>query len=181
VCPPFGYGEAVADLLIVGNPAAPFRAYFPGEDGLTAAAAFKDAAAVIGKAPDVAHLGVGHADLLRGDSPEAALDNLRGLVQLLLLKTQAHVSVATLCAAFLPPDIRPAAAAFDAGLASLAGDRVTVVDLDAAVNAFLESHRRGSGDKRSLHSSPLRLTSTGRTLLSDVVFRSPALASLAGT
>jgi hypothetical protein len=167
ICPPEGYGEQIVELLTLRRPGAAFTSFLPGEENLTLDAALRGAAALIGKAPDFVLLGLGNADMLRGVAPAEALETLRALVQVLLLKTQARVSVATVCGAFLPPEARAGAAAFNAGLPSLSGDRVGLIDLDGPVNGFLDAHRRGGGEKRSLHAQPLRLTSMGRVFLSN--------------
>lgn len=172
LCPQEGYGETLVELLTLRHPAASFRSYLRGEEELTAEGALREAPALIGKAPDFVLLGVGHADLLGGAEPERSLARLNELVQLLSLKTQARLAVASLCTPFLPEELRPAAAEFNAGLGALGGapDRLRVVDLDASVRAFLEAHRRGNGEKRALHVRPLRPTSMGRLLLAHATW-----------
>lgn len=181
LCPSEGYGEPIVELLTLRRPGAAFKSYHPGEESLTLEAALRGAPAIIGKAPDFVLLGLGNADMARGVDPAAALEPLEALVQLLLLKTQARVAVANVCTAFQTAEARPAAAAFNAGLATLAGDRVERIDLDGPVNAFLEVHRRAAGEKRALHVGPLRLTSMGRVFLSHTVSARLALEELFAT
>ncbi len=178
LCPQEGYGETLVELLTLRHPAASFRAFLRGEEEMTSEAALREAPALIGKAPDFVLLCVGHADLLRGGDPDRSLGKLGELAQLLVLKTQARIAVSSLCTAFLPEEFRPAAAEFNAGLAALgnqAGPRLRVTDLDAPVRAFLEAHRRGAGEKRALHVSPLRPTSMGRLLLAHAAWDALAL------
>lgn len=175
LCPPEGYGEAVVELLITRHPDVAFKSFHLGEERLTLEAAQGVAPALIGKAPDLAVIGLGAADMDEARPPEASLEKLAALVQLLLSKTQTRVAVATVCAAFLPSAARATAAEFNAGVRMLpgtfpGGDRVRVLDLDAAVDGFLEAHRRGAGEKRSLHVSALRPTSMGRVFLSNTVY-----------
>jgi hypothetical protein len=174
MCPPDGYGEQIVERLVMSRPDAVFKSFHPGEEALTLEAALRGAPALIGKAPDFVLLGLGNADMIRGISPDEALGNLRALIQVLLLKTQARVVVANVCGAFLAPDARAITAEYNAELALMAveheGERVDVLDLDGPVNRFLEAHRRGAGEKRSLHAGPLRLTSMGRVFLSGTAF-----------
>jgi hypothetical protein len=175
LCPPEGYGEQIIELLVMRRPAAGFKSFHPGEETLTLETALRGAPSLIGKAPDFVYIGLGSADMLRGVEPAAAIENLRALIQLLMLKTQARVALAKVCAAFLPPEARVSAAAFNAGLDDLATDRVGIVNLDNPVSGFLEAHRRGGGGKHSLHLTPLRLTSMGRVFLSNTASRLLAL------
>ena len=183
LCPQDGYGDLLVELLTLRRPAASFHSFVRGEAELTTEGALRDAPALIGKAPDFVLLGVGHADILRGDEPALALARLRDLVQLLLIKTHADVAVASLCTAFLPAEAREAATAFNADLPDLvdrtstAGARVRVADLDAPVRAFLEAHRRGGGEKRALHVQSLRPTSMGRLLLAHAAWDALGLES----
>lgn len=175
LCPPEGYGEAVVELLITRHPDAAFKSFHLGDERLTAEAAQALAPALIGKAPDLTVIGLGAVDMDEGGAPEASLEKLAALVQLLLSKTKTRVAVTTVCAAFLPPTARAAAAEFNAGVRMLpgtfaGGERVSVLDLDAAVDGFLDAHRRGSGEKRSLHASAVRPTSMGRVFLSNTVY-----------
>ena len=175
LCPPDGYGEGIVELLVMRRPDAAVKSFHPGEESLTLEAALRGAPSLIGKAPDLAYIALGAADALRGTDPDEALSSLRALLQVLRLKTTAHLAVANVCTAFLPSEARPAAAVFNAGLAALAAGgedatRLTLVDLDGPVTAFLEAHRRGPGEKRSLHAQPLRLTSMGRLLLARAAF-----------
>ena len=173
LCPPEGYGEGIVELLVLRHPDAAFRSFHHGEESLALDAALRGAASLIGKAPDFVFLGLGNVDMLRGVAPAEALASLRALIQVVLLKTQARVAVANVCGAFLPPEARAGAAGYNAGLMGLpgeSGDRVRVVNIDDPVNAFLEAHRRGGGEKRSLHVRPLCPTSMGRVFLSNTVF-----------
>lgn len=173
LCPPEGYGEAVVELLVTRRPSAVFKSFHSGEEQLALEAALRGAPALIGKAPDLVVVGLGATDILQGADPDGSCEHLGALVNLLLLKTQARVALATVCASFLASEERPAAARFNAGLRGLAasaGDRVVILDVDTAVARFLDAHRRGSGEKRSLHAQPLRLTSTGRVFLSNTVY-----------
>lgn len=178
LCPPDGYGEHIVERLVLARPDATFASFHPGEEQLTLEAALRGAPALIGKAPDFIYLAIGGADLLRGGNAAEALENMRALAQVLLLKTHARIAVANLCTAFFPQEARAAAAAFNAGLAALSGERVLVVDLDEPVRAFLDAHRRGGGEKRSLHTRPLHLTSMGRLFLSHTAFALLDLESL---
>ena len=170
LCPPDGYGEAMVELLVLARPDAAIKSYHPGDENLRAEGALRAAPVLIGKAPDFIHLGVGGVDILDGTAPETVLEALTALVQLLTQKTHAAVSVATLVSPFLPPESRPAAEAFNAGLAALAAERVRVTDLDTPVRAFLDAHRRAAGEKRSLHATPLKPTSMGRAFLARTAY-----------
>jgi hypothetical protein len=181
LCPSEGYGEAIVELLVMRRPDATFKSFHPGDENLTLEGASHGAAALIGKAPDFVMLGLGNADMLRGTDPAAPLGHLRALLQVLALKTQARIVVANVCTAFLPQEARGIASEYNADLAALAasagewGDRVRVLDLDGPVHGFLDAHRRGGGEKRSLHVQPLRLTSMGRLFLSATAYGSLAL------
>lgn len=162
----------MVELLVTRRPGAAFKSYHLGDEHLTVEAAQPLAPALIGKAPDLVVIGLGTADMAEERPPEACLEKLGALLQLVLLKTRARVALTTVCTAFLPAPARAAAADYNDGLRLLAAatpERVSVLDLDPVVDAFLEAHRRGSGEKRSLHVHPLRLTSTGRVLLSNTV------------
>jgi hypothetical protein len=171
LCPPDGYGEAIIELLVTNRPRAVFKSFHSGEENLSLEAALRGAPALIGKAPDLVVLGLGTVDVLHAVSTAESLERLAALIQLLVLKTQARVAVATVCGAFLPLEARPAAHEFNRGLAQLAENRVEIIDLDSAVAAFLEDHRQGAGEKRSLHAHALKLTSTGRVFLSNTAYR----------
>jgi hypothetical protein len=175
LCPPEGYGEAVVELFVTRHPGAAFKSFHLGEERLSLEAALGLVPALIGKAPELTVIGLGAADMNEGHAPEPSLEKLAALVQVLLSKTQTRVAVTTVCAAFLSPVARVAAAEFNAGVRMLpgtfpGGERVSVLDLDAAVDAFLDAHRRGVGEKRSLHASALRPTSMGRVFLSNTVY-----------
>ncbi len=175
LCPPDGYGEAIVELLVTHRPGAAFKSYHLGEEQLTVEAALPVAPALIGKAPDLVVIGLGTADMARELAPDASVEKLGALLQLLVLKTQARVVLTTVCPAFLPAQARAAAVEFNAGVRLLGAtvsspERVRVLDLAPVVDAFLEAHRRGAGEKRSLHVQPLRLTSTGRVFLSNTVY-----------
>ncbi len=178
LCPPEGYGEQIVELLVLQRPDATFKSFHPGEEQLSLEAALRGAPAVIGKAPDFVYIGVGGGDLLRGVEVGTALETLRALLQVLYIKTPARIAVANLCTAFFPQEARAAAAEFNAGIAALGSDRVGIVDLDDPVNLFLEAHRRGAGEKRSLHSHPMRPTSMGRVFLAHKAFALLELESL---
>jgi hypothetical protein len=120
LCPQEGYGDTLVEMLTLKRPAASFRSSMRGETELTTEGALHDAPALIGKAPDFILVGVGHADMLRGEDPGRALGHLRELVQLLLLKTHADVAVAPLCTAILTAEARAAAESFNARLGALA-------------------------------------------------------------
>ncbi len=178
MCPPAGYGEHVLDLLVLRHPGAALKAYHPGEERLTLEAALAGLAPVIGKAPDFLHLGFGHTDVLVGRSPGEVLQGFEVLLQTLLMKTQARITLANLCEAFLPEAMRVAARECNVALKALEGDRVQVLDLNLPVLQFLDRHRRGGGEKRSLHENALRLTSLGRTLLARTVFEQAEIAGM---
>ena len=173
LCPPEGYGEAIVELLVTRRPGAAFKSYHVGEEQLTVEAALPVAPALIGKAPDLVVIGLGTADMAQERAPEASVEMLGSLVQLLVLKTQARVALTTVCPAFLPSQARAAAADFNAGVRAWGAShasRVEVLDLEPVVETFLDAHRRGAGEKRSLHVQPLRLTSTGRVFLSNTAY-----------
>lgn len=171
LCPPEGYGEQIVDLLVLRHPELPFQSFHPGDQNLTLEAALKGAPmSVIGKAPDFVFLGMGNADVLHSSaSPETLLKSLESMLHMILQKTRAHIAFTSVCEAFLPEEPqRLAARAYNFALPPLAGDRVHFLDLNQQVNSFLEKHRKGSGEKRALHSHPLGLTSMGRVFLSHV-------------
>src|SRR5690606_8846591 len=97
LCPPEGYGEAVVELLVTRRPGAAFKSYHVGEEQLTAVAALPVAPALIGKAPDLVVIGLGTADMAQELAPEASLEKLGALLQVLLLKTQTRVALTTVC------------------------------------------------------------------------------------
>jgi lysophospholipase L1-like esterase len=157
------------DLLVLRHPGALFRSFHPGESTLTLEAALKSTPLhVLGKAPDWVYLGLGTADLLQPlQQPGAMLENLDSLIQLILQKTRAQLVFTPAFEAFFSDESqREKARAYNAGLPALARDRAYFLNLNAKVNAFLEKHRLGSGDKRALHELPLKLTSMGRVFLS---------------
>jgi len=170
LCPPEGYSEQVVDRLVLRHPEAAFQSYHPGEQNLTLEAALKGAPFhVIGKAPDVVFLGIGNADLLHSAEPAAMHAGLEALLQLIQQKTRAHLAFTSVCEAFLPEESqREKARVYNAGLSALAGERAILLDLNGHVNAFLERHRQGAGEKRALHVLPLQLTSMGRIFLSHM-------------
>lgn len=178
LCPPEGYGESIIELLVMHSPTAVFKSFHPGEESLATAAALNGVAPLIGKAPDFVLLSLGSADMLLGTGAVATLENLESLVQLLVSKTHARVSVGNLCEAFLPEGIREEARVCNAGIAELPQlfqGRVGILDLNRPVQKFLEAHRRGSGEKHSLHARPLCPTSMGRVFLSNVAYDNLAL------
>jgi lysophospholipase L1-like esterase len=174
LCNPDGYGEQIADLLTLRHPETAFQSFHYGETELTLQAARKDAALhVLGKAPDWVYLGLGHPDLLLSTSEATMLGHLDDLLKLILQKTRAHIVLASVCEAFLFEEAqKEAARSYNAKLSSLMDERVLFLDLNSRVNEFLIHHRRGSGEKRALHSSPLKLTSMGRVFLSHAALES---------
>ena len=156
------------DLLVMHHPGTAFESFHPGEQNLTLEAALRGAPLhVIGKAPDFVYLALGHADLLQSSQPDSMMKNLEDILQMILLKTRTRIAFTSICEAFLPEESqRESARAYNAKLPALAGDRLLFLDLNAHVASFLERHRRGTGEKRALHSQPLRLTSMGRVFLS---------------
>ncbi len=168
LCPPEGYSEQIVDRLVLIRPEAAFQSFHPGEQNLTLEGALKNAPFhILGKAPDFVFLGLGNADLLRSAEPPAMRANLEALLQLILQKTRARIAFTSVCEAFLPEDSqREQARIYNAELSALDGERVVCLDLNSQLNACLEKHRQGAGEKRALHVSPLQLTSMGRIFLS---------------
>ena len=170
LCPPEGYGEQLVDLLVLRHPEVSFQSFHPGEMHLTLDAALKGAPfQVLGKAPEFVYLGLGHPDFLKPADPNALYSSLESLVQLILQKTRAKVAFTSVCEAFLPEESqRDMASVYNRRLPSLANDRVLFLDMNSSVNAFLEIHRRGPGEKRALHQQSLQLTSMGRVFMSNM-------------
>ncbi len=175
LCAPEGYGELLVDLLFLRHPAAQLQSYRNGDPELSLEDAVKGVALhVVGKAPHLVLLSVGGADLLRGESPQSVLSALGALLQIILQKTRAQVLVAGLCESFFPAGpLREAAAATQTEYKTLAQTRIHLLDLNPAVEGFLRRHRPGNGEKRALHTGPLRLTAMGRLLLAAAVLEHP--------
>ena len=155
------------------KPNGAFQSFHLGEESLSLETAEKQAAFhVIGKAPDLIFLGMGHTDLLAGKSSDAMRIAFASLLDLLQAKTQAHIAFASICEAFFPEENqRETARTFNTTLSAFAGPRTRFLDLNSPVNTFLDQHRQGKGEKRALHLSPTRLTSMGRVLLAEILFQ----------
>jgi len=99
-------------------------------------------------------------------------ETLESLLQLILLKTRAQIAFTSVIEAFLPEESqREKAAVYNSSLSSMTGERLLFLDLNTSVQAFLEKHRQGIGEKRALHVLPLQLTSMGRVFLSHSALR----------
>lgn len=168
---PAGYAELLGDHLYLHHPRAELSlSVVPatiGEDGATLAGALREAPLhAIGRDPDLLCLGFGPADLKSGRSPEEVLRHIRDLSALVLQKTHAHLVLPLLISSFFPEnEDRARARAVNAGLATLSGSRVAVVDLESKVESFLHAHRESEGDQRALHLDTGRLTPLGQLLL----------------
>jgi hypothetical protein len=168
---PAGYAELLVDHVFLHHPRAELSlsvvAASAGADGSTLAEALREAPLhAIGRDPDLLYLGFGPADLKAGKAPEDILRVLGDLVSLVLHKTHAHLALPLLISRFFPDnDDRGRVRAVNSGIASLAGSRVAVVDLETRVEAFLRAHLESKGDQRALHLDTGRLTPLGRLLL----------------
>jgi len=175
---PAGYAELLgnhvflhyprADLSLAAIPAAPAS----GDAGVsTLSDALREAPLhAIGKDPDLLYLGFGDADLAAGRAPGEAARLLQDLVTLVLQKTHARIALTRVVPAFFPESLRDACQAFNRRLDSLAAPRVSILDLDGRVEAFLREHRESPGDQRALHVDTTRLTPLGQLLLAHHAF-----------
>jgi hypothetical protein len=125
---------------------------------------------VIGKAPDLAVLGFGYADLIEGLSLEEILASAQAMLTMILQKTQSSVCLLSLISSFFSEEDREKCHALNMRLRELAGPRVEFVDLEGRVERFLAEHKQGSGEKRSLHLDTKRLTPLGRLFLAHHAF-----------
>ncbi len=157
-----------ADLSLATIPAASTH----GEaGGPSLSDAFREAPLhAIGKDPDLLYLGFGDADLAAGQTPDEAARLLQDLVTVVLQKTHARIALSQVISAFFPEALRAACQAFNRRLQTLAGPRVTLLDLDGRVEAFLREHRESPGDQRALHVDTGRLTPLGQLLLAHHAF-----------
>lgn len=170
---PTGYAELLAHHIFLHNPQADVSTTVH-PDGATT---WQDAVRltplhVIGKAPDLAVLGFGGADLSAGRSPEEIAEAAQAALTLILHKTQSRVCLLSLISSFFPEDAgREASHAVNRRLKELATDRVSWVDLETEVERFLNQHRQGPGEKHALHLDSARLTPLGRLFLAHHAFR----------
>ncbi len=91
---------------------------------------------------------------------------------MILHKTQARISLLSVISSFSPEGVaREAGRDLNTQLKELAGERIKWIDLDTRVEAFLEEHRKGPGEKHALHLDLIRLTPLGRLFLAHHAFQ----------
>jgi hypothetical protein len=168
-----GYAETLSHHIFLHHPQADIATSIYGGGPATWQDAVRDAPLhVIGKAPDLVILGFGSADLAQGRSPAAIMEDAQSGVSLMLQKTQSHICLISMISSFcIEDEDRDACRALNMGLRALAVNRVAWIDLDLEVERFLEQHRKGPGEKHSLHVDKTRLTPLGRLFLAYHAYR----------
>jgi hypothetical protein len=127
---------------------------------------------VIGKAPEMVLFALGYNDILCGTSPDNIKKSLMDSLTLVLDKTQATVIIANCCSVFFKGNEQHFRRCMEFNQVcheTLKSQRISIVDLDTATENFLNEHRAGKGEKRSLHHEGPRLTVLGALLVSRIV------------
>ena len=169
---PAGYAELLIDYVFLNHPRADVANSIYGGERATLQAAMRETPLhAIGRALDLIILGFGYTDLSASKPPGEIAQMVQSVTNLMLQKTQAHVCLPNLASSFFAEDREKAAcSAVNGMLAGQASSRVTVLDLESRVEDFLEAHRQGPGEKRSLHLDSHRLTLLGRLFLAHHAF-----------
>jgi hypothetical protein len=176
---PCGYAELLRNHVFLHHPRAflslpAILSSTPASsgEGITSASggslaeALRDAPLhAIGKDPDLLYLGFGYADLKAGRSAEEILRHHRDLIALITQKTRAHLVLPLVITAFFSGEEGARAQIVNQGFRMMASPRVTVLDLDREVEAFLAEHRESPGDQQALHFDSGRLTPLGQLFL----------------
>lgn len=159
-----GYAGLLENHVFLHHPRAAVTMSIQGKEGSTLSEALREAPLhAIGKDPDLLYLGFGHSDISAGRSPDEIGQTLEDLVGLILQKTRARIAIPYLISSFFSDDEERDRCHFvNRILKGLAGSRVSVLDLDAKVEAFLREHRESPGDQRALHLNSSRLTPLGQ-------------------
>lgn len=168
---PSGFAELLLNHIFLHHPRANVGTSLYGGEAETWREAAKNTPFhVIGKAPDLAVLGFGYADLTEGLTPEEITASAQAMLTLILQKTQCSVCLLSLVSSFFSEEDREKCHGLNRRLRELAGPRVEFVDLEGRVERFLAEHKQGSGEKRSLHLDTNRLTPLGRLFLAHHAF-----------
>ncbi|MFC1585090.1 SGNH/GDSL hydrolase family protein [Fibrobacterota bacterium] len=168
-----GYGELVRSHLLLLEPGSENEVIFFSDNEMTYEKAFSQLPLhVIGKAPEVVVLALGHHDLVIRGSLEDMVNPLTETINLILDKTQASVLVVNLCSPFFVGNEQVYARCkdFNRVCAEISNNnRVCQVDIDTPAEEFLSEHRLSKGEKMSLHAEGPRLTILGALLISRTV------------
>jgi len=168
-----GYGELLHSHLILSAPQSSFEFSSFSDDEMTYEKAFTSVPVhVIGKAPVLVLLALGYNDILGGKPIESLKKSLVDTVNLILDKTQASIVLTNLCSAFFQGNSRllDRCREFNQICGEVSNtERITQIDVDTPTTRFLDVHRLGKGEKRSLHMDGPRLTTLGVLLLSRII------------
>jgi hypothetical protein len=168
---PSGFAELLLNHIFLHHPRANVgTSLYGGEAETWREAARNTPFHVIGKAPDLAVLGFGYADLAEGRTLDEITASAQAMLTLILQKTQSSVCLLSLISSFFSEEDREKCHALNGRMRELAGPRVEFVDLEGRVERFLAEHKQGSGEKRSLHLDTNRLTPLGRLFLAHHAF-----------
>ena len=168
---PSGFAELLLNHIFLHHPRANVgTSVYGGESETWREAAKNTPFHIIGKAPDLAVLGFGYADLAEGLTADEVAAIAQGMLTLILQKTQCRVCLLSLVSSFFSEDDRGKCHALNMRLREMAGPRVEFVDLEGRVERFLAEHKQGAGEKRSLHLDIKRLTPLGRLFLAHHAF-----------
>lgn len=169
---PSGFAELLLNHIFLHHPRADVgTSLYGGESETWQAAAKNTPFHVIGKAPDLAVLGFGYADLAEGRAPEEIALAAQGMITLILQKTHCRICLLSVVSSFFAENSeREKCHALNRKLRELEGPRVDFVDLEGRVERFLAEHKQGAGEKRSLHLDAHRLTPLGRLFLAHHAF-----------
>lgn len=159
-----GYAGLLENHVFLHHPRAAVTLSIQGKEGATLIEALREAPLhAIGKDPDLLYLGFGHSDIAAGRFPDEIGQTLEDLVGLILQKTRARIAIPFLISSFFSEDEeRDRCHSVNRILGSLAGSRVSLLDLETKVEDFLREHRESPGDQRALHLNSSRLTPLGQ-------------------
>ncbi len=168
-----GFGELLHSHLILSAPQFSFELSSFSDNEMTYEKAFTSVPVhVIGKAPDLVLLALGYNDLLSEKPVDSLKKSLLDTLNLILDKTRASIMVTNLCSAFFQGNTQllDRCREFNQICGEVSNtERITGIDVDTPTIRFLDEHRLGKGEKRSLHIDGPHLTILGALLLSRII------------
>jgi len=168
-----GYYPLVEAKILLDNPATEFLFECIKKDCETYGQIFNQSSAVIiGRAPQHLFLSLGIQDIYSAAGSLDILNSARNTLELLKDKTGASIFLTNAATILIGADkFMDKCNEFNQGLNTICEELdINLINLDAHTKKFLNEHRVGSGEKRSLHKNGPELYPMGQMLMAELIY-----------
>ncbi len=169
---PDGFGDYLIAQFFLAQPAAVYTFNCHGRDELCWDEALEMAPFhILGRAPQGIVLGLGHSDIHLLRPMDQVFCDLSALLDLIVGKSQATIYLCQVCPSLFAGDEEKLerVSAYNSRLVEKQNSRIKLMRFSDAVEDFLSQHRKGRGEKHSIHSQWNRLTILGRILFANIL------------